>query len=111
MSLLKFGETHVQLQSGEFGIESNSFPVGGNCFRVFLLPRQIQSQAGEGAGVLRIALNYFVPDLGGFRVVSVLLEGEGIGGGRGLSRGSNNSRGQRECMSEKYGEKSRHSFK
>jgi hypothetical protein len=46
-----------------------------------LQPGEVDAQAGEGSGVMRVVLGDGAPGFGGLGVFALLFEGEGVGGG------------------------------
>ena len=75
MLLLEFGESPIEIESGELRIQRVGALVGGNRLLVFSLAGEDQAQAGERGGVFRVGVGDFAPSLFGFGEVALLFEG------------------------------------
>ncbi len=82
---LEFGQAKIQLNPWQLRIQRDCFLISRDCFRIFFLPGQRQSQAGESSGVPWILLCYRTPGLSGFFRASLLLQCDCVGGSDGLA--------------------------
>ena len=85
MPLFEFGKPEVQLDAAQFGIKRECSPVSLGGFDVLFLLRQINPEAGEGAGVFGVLSRDSPPRLSGVREFTLLIESEGFGSRPGLT--------------------------
>lgn len=96
LAILELSEAEVELDSGELGIERQSFAVSGGGVGIFLKAGQVHAEAGPSASVAGSSGEDGLPNVRGVIELTLLLEGLSLGGRGGgrLRFGSMDRAGQ-----------------